>query len=99
MDQAPAQDPRGIRKEFIGTVTSDKMKKTIVVEVERLVRHGQYGKTIKKKLKFKAHDEKNDARIGDRVRIRETRPLSKDKRWRLVEVVAKAKSTQGTDDL
>jgi small subunit ribosomal protein S17 len=77
------------RKEFIGIVTSDKMQKTVVVEVETFVRHARYGKTIKAKEKFKAHDEKNEAHIGDKVRISETRPLSKDKRWRVVEIVAK----------
>ena len=82
-----------IRKEFIGTVTSDKMKKTIVVAVISLMRHGQYSKTIKRKAKFKVHDEKNEAHVGDRVRIEETRPLSKDKRWRLLEIVSRAKIT------
>lgn len=74
-----------------GTVVSDKMKKTIVVRVERLTRHPLYGKIIKKYRKFKAHDENNSAKIGDSVRIIETRPLSKDKRWRLLEIL-KAKT-------
>ncbi|MDD5019488.1 MAG: 30S ribosomal protein S17 [Candidatus Omnitrophica bacterium] len=78
------------RKEFIGIVKSDKMQKTVVVEVETFVRHPRYGKTIKAKEKFKAHDEKNEAHIGDKVRICETRPLSKDKRWRVVEILARA---------
>ena len=87
------------RKEFAGTVISDKMQKTIVVEVARLVRHPQYPKIIRSKQCFKAHDEKNEARIGDRVRIMETRPLSKDKRWRLVEIVARAKTVEAPRDL
>ena len=87
------------RKEFIGIVVSDKMQKTIVVEVVRLVRHSQYGKTVKAKQKFKVHDEKNEARIGNQVRIRETRPISKDKRWRLAEIVSKAKIVQDAHDL
>ena len=78
------------RKEFIGIVKSDKMQKTVVVEVKTLVQHAQYGKTIKSKGKYKAHDEKNEARVGDKVRICETRPLSKDKRWRVVEIISKA---------
>ncbi len=80
----------GKRKEFVGIVVSDKMQKTIVVEVNRLVKHSKYSKTIKNKQKFKAHDEKNEARIGDKVRIYETRPLSRDKRWRLAEIIQKA---------
>jgi small subunit ribosomal protein S17 len=98
MDREQAVRNR-IRKEFIGTVTSDKMSKTIVVEVTSLVRHGQYSKTIKRKAKFKAHDEKNEAHLGDRVRIEETRPLSKDKRWRLIEVISRAKITEAGHDL
>ncbi len=80
-----------VRKEFVGAVTSNKMKKTIVVQVTRLVKHAKYEKTIKQRLKVKAHDEKNEANIGDLVRIRETRPFSRDKRWRMVEIVQKAK--------
>lgn len=80
----------GRRKEFVGMVVSDKMQKTRVVEVSRLARHGQYSKTIKAKQRFKAHDEKNEAREGDKVRIVETRPLSKDKRWRIVEIISKS---------
>ena len=82
---------RGYRKTRVGTVTSDKMDKTIVVAVENKVRHPLYGKIIKKTSKFKAHDENNEARNNDKVLIMETRPLSKDKRWRLVEIVEKAK--------
>ncbi|MCY6957369.1 30S ribosomal protein S17 [Clostridium brassicae] len=82
---------RGNRKTRIGRVVSDKMDKTIVVAVEDKVRHPLYGKTINKTRKFKAHDENNQAGINDRVLIMETRPLSKDKRWRLVEIVEKAK--------
>jgi small subunit ribosomal protein S17 len=90
---------QGKRKEFVGTVVSDKMQKTIVVEVERLGRHRQYGKTIRQRARFKAHDEKNTARIGDKVRIEETRPLSKDKRWRLAQVIAKAKVAEDVSDI
>lgn len=82
---------RGRRKVRVGYVTSDKMDKTIVVTVEEFIRHPLYGKRVKRTKKFKAHDEENTCGIGDKVRIMETRPLSKDKRWRLVEVVEKAK--------
>ena len=82
---------RGLRKNRIGKVVSDKMDKTIVVAIETKVRHPLYGKTVNRTTKFKVHDENNEARIGDRVSIMETRPLSKDKRWRLVEIVEKAK--------
>lgn len=82
---------RGLRKVRVGKVVSDKMEKTIVVAVETKVRHPLYGKTVNRTTKFKAHDETNDAKIGDKVRIMETRPISKDKRWRLVEVVERAK--------
>ncbi len=81
---------RGNRKVRIGKVISDKMEKTIVVAVETLVRHPLYGKTIKRTRKFKAHDENNECSIGDRVRIMETRPMSREKRWRLVEIIEKA---------
>src|ERR1051326_297064 len=77
------------RKEKVGLVTSNKMTKTIVVSVERQIKHPKYGKFIKRTSKFMAHDEKNEANIGDKVRIVETRPLSKNKCWRLVEVVEK----------
>jgi len=82
---------RNLRKERIGIVTSDKMDKSIVVSVERKEKHPKYGKFVKKTTKFVAHDEKNDCGIGDTVRIMETRPLSKSKNWRLVEVIERAK--------
>ncbi|KAB1066234.1 30S ribosomal protein S17 [Salibacter halophilus] len=82
---------RNLRKERIGVVTSDKMDKSIVIAVERKVKHPIYGKFVKKTSKFVAHDEKNDCGIGDTVRIMETRPLSKRKNWRLVEILEKAK--------
>ena len=82
---------RNLRKERIGVVTSNKMAKTITVAVERKVKHPIYGKFIKKTTRFHSHDEKNEASVGDVVRIMETRPLSKTKRWRLVEVVEKVK--------
>jgi small subunit ribosomal protein S17 len=82
---------RGLRKTRIGRVTSDKMQKTIVVAVEDSIRHPLYNKIIKRTYKLKAHDENNQCGIGDRVRVMETRPLSKDKRWRLVEILEKAK--------
>jgi small subunit ribosomal protein S17 len=82
---------RNLRKERIGVVTSDKMEKSIVVSVERKVKHPMYGKFVKKTTKFVAHDEKNDSNIGDTVKIMETRPLSKSKCWRLVEIVERAK--------
>jgi small subunit ribosomal protein S17 len=81
---------RNDRKIRVGKVVSDKMDKTIVVVVEENVMHRLYGKTIRRTKKFKAHDESNEAKIGDVVRIMETRPLSKDKRWRLVEIIDKA---------
>ena len=78
---------RGHRKERVGNVVSDKMNKTIVVRVERRFRHPQFKKVVTAYSKFYAHDEKNEAKVGDRVRIQETRPLSKTKSWRLVEIV------------
>ena len=84
-------EARNLRKIRIGVVTSNKMAKTITVAVERKVKHPIYGKFVKKTTKFHAHDEKNECSIGDVVRIMETRPLSKTKRWRLVEVVEKVK--------
>ncbi len=84
-------EKRNLRKERIGVVTSDKMDKSIVVSVERKVKHLKYGKFVKKTTKFIAHDEKDDCNIGDTVRIMETRPLSKRKNWRLVEVLERAK--------
>jgi len=83
-------EERNLRKVMTGTVVSNKMDKTIVVAVEISVKHPIYGKIVKKTYKLKAHDEENQCQIGDRVKVMETRPLSKDKRWRLVEVVEKA---------
>ena len=82
----------GKRKEFIGSVVSDKMQKTVIVKVMHLSKHGKYTKTVKKYNKFKAHDESGKAKVGDTVRIVETRPLSKDKRFRVEEIVKKAES-------
>jgi small subunit ribosomal protein S17 len=82
---------RNLRKERVGVVVSNKMDKSIVILVERKVKHPLYGKFVKKSTKFMAHDEKNEANIGDTVRIMETRPLSKNKCWRLVEIVERAK--------
>ena len=82
---------RNLRKTRTGLVVSDKMDKTIVVAIEDNVRHPLYKKIIKRTVKLKAHDEKNECRVGDRVSIMETRPLSKDEHWRLVEIIEKAK--------
>jgi len=82
---------RNERKTRIGKVVSDKMDKTIVVAIEEVVQHKLYKKSVKRTVKFKAHDENNEAHIGDRVLIMETRPLSREKRWRLVNIVEKAK--------
>ena len=82
---------RNLRKTRVGKVISNKMEKTVVVAVEDHVKHPLYNKIVKRTYKLKAHDEKNECSIGDRVRVMETRPLSKDKRWRLVEIVEKAK--------
>ena len=82
---------RNERKVRVGKVVSDKMQKTIVVAIEELVQHKLYKKAVKRTVKFKAHDENNEAHIGDKVSIMETRPLSKEKRWRLVQIVEKAK--------
>lgn len=84
-------EERNERKTRIGKVVSDKMDKTVVVAVERLVQHPLYKKSVKNTVKFKAHDENNESHIGDTVEIMETRPLSKDKRWRVVEIIEKAK--------
>ena len=84
-------EERNLRKTMTGTVISDKMDKTVVVAVETNVRHDVYGKTVKRTYKLKAHDENNECNIGDTVKVMETRPLSKDKRWRLVEIVEKVK--------
>ena len=83
-------EERNLRKTMIGTVVSDKMDKTVVVAVETSVSHPIYKKTVKRTYKLKAHDEANECKIGDRVEVMETRPLSKDKRWRLVRIVEKA---------
>jgi small subunit ribosomal protein S17 len=82
---------RGSRKVRVGRIVSDKMEKTAVVAVEEFVRHPIYGKAVKRTKKFKAHDENNECKIGDKVRIMETRPLSKDKRWRVAEIIERAK--------
>ena len=84
-------EKQNLRKERIGVVTSDKMEKSIVVSVERKVKHPKYGKFVKKTTRFVAHDENNDCHVGDTVRIMETRPLSKSKNWRMVEIVERAK--------
>ena len=84
-------EQRGIRKERVGVVVSDKMDKTIVVEIRTRVKHPLYGKIMNRTNKIKAHDEENQCGIGDTVKIMETRPLSKDKHWRLVEIIEKAK--------
>ncbi len=89
--EVPATEVRGRRKIKTGKVVSNKMKKSIVVSVERLKRHHLYGKYFKQSSKFMAHDENGEANIGDRVLIMETRPLSKRKRWRLVQIIEKAK--------
>lgn len=75
------------RKTRVGVVTSDKMQKTVVVEVERRVQHARYGKFLTRRMKYKAHDEKGECKVGDRVRIEETRPISRDKRWRVVATI------------
>ena len=83
-------EERNLRIVMIGTVTSNKMDKTVVVSVETSVKHKLYGKIVKRTYKLKAHDENNECQIGDKVKVMETRPLSKDKRWRVVEIVEKA---------
>ena len=88
---AARAEGRGARKTRVGVVVSDKMQKTVVVAVERRFPHPLYGKMVKRTKRFKAHDEENSAKTGDRVRIMETRPLSKDKRWRVVEIVERAR--------
>ena len=82
---------RNMRKTDVGKVVSDKMDKTVVVAIENRVKHKLYNKIIKRTIKLKVHDENNECKVGDRVRIMETRPLSKDKRWRLVEIIEKAR--------
>jgi small subunit ribosomal protein S17 len=86
-----ASSERGRRKVRTGVVVSDAMDKTVVVRIDRRVRHPLYGKTVRRSSKLAAHDESNEARVGDRVRVMETRPLSKTKRWRVVEIVERAK--------
>ena len=80
-----------MRKTMVGKIVSDKMDKTVVVAIEDSVKHPLYNKIVKRTYKLKAHDENNECKIGDKVRVMETRPLSKDKRWRLVEIIEKAK--------
>jgi len=81
---------RGYPKTRVGVVTSNKMQKTVVVKVERRVKHERYGKYVTRQMKYKAHDETSQAKVGDRVRIAETRPMSKDKRWRIIATLQKA---------
>ena len=89
--ESSPQVTRAARKTRVGLVVSDKMEKTVVVSIERRVQHPVYGKMIRRTKKLKAHDETNDAKTGDTVRIMETRPMSKDKRWRVVEIVERAR--------
>ena len=91
MKKDTVSEERNLRKTRVGVVVSDKMDKTIVVAIKDNVQHPLYKKIIKKTVKLKAHDEKNECGIGDRVKVMETRPLSKDKRWRLVSIIEKAK--------
>lgn len=84
-------EERNLRKTRVGMVVSDKMDKTVVVAVERLVQHSLYGKTLRRTNNYKAHDESNECHVGDKVEIMETRPISRDKRWRVVQVIEKAK--------
>jgi small subunit ribosomal protein S17 len=92
MEQATTTETdRGRRKTRIGKVVSDKMQKTVVVVIERLVKHPQYKRYVRQRSRFKVHDEKNECKEGDIIRFMETRPLSKDKRWRFVEFVERAK--------
>jgi len=85
MEQKPGE--RGRRKVMTGTVVSDKMSKTVVVSIERLVKHVEYGKYVRRRNRFKVHDEKNECKVGDVIRFMETRPLSKEKCWRLLDFV------------
>ena len=82
---------RNMRRTRVGVIVSDKMDKTVVVAVEQTVRHPLYGKTMRRNTKFKAHDELNECNVGDRVRIMQTRPISKQKRWRVMEIIEKAR--------
>jgi small subunit ribosomal protein S17 len=90
-DNVSEEIKRNERKVRVGKVVSNKMDKTIVVAIEELIQHKLYKKSVKRTVKFKAHDENNEAQVGDKVSIMETRPLSKEKRWRLVQIVEKAK--------
>ncbi|MBI5167385.1 MAG: 30S ribosomal protein S17 [candidate division NC10 bacterium] len=81
---------RGQRKVVVGRVVSDKMDKTVIVQIERLIHHSEYNKIVRSRTRVKAHDEANQCRVGDKVRLMETRPLSREKRWRVVEIVEKA---------
>lgn len=91
-----ATEARNTRKERVGVVTSDAMDKTVVVQSERRIAHPVYGKVIRRSKKYVAHDEKNEAKKGDKVRIAETRPMSKTKRWRLVEIMARVAGSEVT---
>ena len=91
MTETNPDTQRSTRKSRIGVVVSDKMQKTVVVAIERRVAHPVYGKMVTRTTRLKAHDENNDAKAGDKVRIMETRPMSKDKRWRVVEIVERAR--------
>ncbi len=84
-------EDRGLRKQRTGVVVSDKMEKSVVVEIERMVKHAKYGKFVKKTSKFMAHDEKQECKVGDTVSIMETRPISKSKCWRVVKILERAK--------
>ena len=97
MSEATVQAVRGNRKERVGVVVSDVQEKTIVVKVERRTAHPRYHKIVKVSKKFTAHDEKNEARNGDTVRIVETRPLSRNKRWRLAEIISRAVSSEAAE--
>lgn len=90
-ENARTTSTRAARKTRVGLVVSDRMDKTVVVSIERRVQHPVYGKMVRRTKRLKAHDEKNDAKTGDTVRIMETRPMSRDKRWRLVEIVERAR--------
>jgi small subunit ribosomal protein S17 len=91
LEKRGAAIERTSRKTRVGKVVSDKMEKTVVVSIERRVEHPVYGKMVRRTKKLKAHDEQNEAKTGDTVRIMETRPLSKDKRWRVVEIIERAR--------
>ncbi len=84
-------EERNLRKNRVGIVVSDKMDKTVIIAIEELVKHQKYGKVIKRTIRLKVHDENNECGVGDKILVAETRPLSKDKRWRMVEIIEKAK--------